>query len=76
MQPSYAFSATIFFTAFIAVVAVYGGETARYCVALAAFVGAVSQFIAQDGSNVARIASIGLAYASMGLGVAALVFWS
>lgn len=75
MQPSYAFSATVFFTAFIAVVAAFGSDTARYLVAIAAFVGATSQFVAQDPRDAAGTLSVGLAYAAMALGVAALVFW-
>lgn len=76
MQLMYALSATAFFLAFVAIVAVYGGETARYLVAIAAFIGALSQFVAQDDRNAAAYASVILAYLAMGLGVAALVMWA
>ena len=78
MQPMYALSATAFFLAFVAIVAVYGGETARYLVAIAAFLGALSQFVAQDDGRVkgATQFSIGLAWAAIAMGVASLVWWS
>jgi len=75
MQSSYVFSATVFFAAFIAVVAVYGGDTARYLVAISAFIGALSQFVAQDDRPTVGKISIVLAYVAMGFGVAALVMW-
>lgn len=75
MQASYAFSATVFFTVFLASLIIYGGETARYLATFAAFIGAWSQFVAQDSRPAAKRASIALAYVAMGLGVAALVVW-
>lgn len=71
----FALSAVVLFAAFAAIAAVYGGEQTRYYVALALFVGAISQFAAQDVSPLARPLSIGLSYAAVVLGVVAIVVW-
>lgn len=75
MQANYALCATVFFSIFLVSTIVYGGDTARFLATIAAFVGAYSQFAAQDRRPWAWRASILLAYAGMALGLAALWFW-
>lgn len=79
MYGLFAITAMVFFVAFAAIVAIYGGNTSRYLVAWALLAGAASQFVGQDMTPLqpyARYISIFLAYAGMILAAASLVTWS
>lgn len=73
MQFLYAITGTVFFAIFLVGVVFFGDETARNFAIFAAFVGGVSQYIAQDGRDIAAKASIALAYASMLTGLIGFV---
>lgn len=72
MKTIFAITGTIFFVTFLASIIVYGGDNARNLAVFSAFLGGVSQYVAQDercGS-----ASIIIAYLAMALGVIAWAF--
>lgn len=73
MQILYAITGTVFFAIFLVGVVFFGDETARNFAIFAAFVGGLSQYVAQDSREIAAKASIYLAYSSMLAGLIGFV---
>lgn len=65
MQTLYALTGTLFFLVFIISIIVFGDVAARNVAIFSAFLGGLSQFIAQDDRPGVGIASIVMAYMAM-----------
>lgn len=65
MQHMLAITGTLFFLVFCISIIVFGNEAARNVAIFSAFTAGLSQFVAQDNREAARVVSIVLAYLSM-----------